>query len=74
MKEYIERNSQQRTFTDPIIDKPMSEVLGEYNQYENKVLVKAVTGVSMDLKSGPEFKEIFRAIVNNHRQDRQYWF
>ena len=73
MKEYIERNSQHRTFTDPIIDKQMSEVLYLYNLFENKVLIKAITGASMDYKVSSSMKDVFRTIVNNHKQDRQYW-
>jgi hypothetical protein len=73
MKEYVERNSQHRTFTDPIIDKQMSEVLYQYNLFENKVLIKAITGASMDYKVNSSIKDVFRTIVNNHRQDRQYW-
>ena len=74
MKEYIERTSQHRTFTDPIIDKEMSEVLREYNVFENKVLVKAITGATMDLKNfSLPLKDVMRSIVNNHRSDRQYW-
>lgn len=73
MKEYIERNSQLLTYTDPIAQKPMSLVFTEYNKYENRVLIKTITGASSAMTFAMPMADVLRALVNNYRQDRQYW-
>lgn len=67
MKEYIERNSQLLTFTDPIAQKPMSLVFTKYNKYENRVLIKTIIGASSEMTFTMPFIDMLRALVNNYR-------
>ena len=54
----------------------MKEIYKMYTKYENRILVKAIVGVTSKEKllsqKNLSHKQVFRSVVNNYRNSKHY--
>jgi hypothetical protein len=73
VREFMERNIQHSY--DPM-ELSMKDIFEKYHKYENRILVKAIVGVTSSEKfispKSLSHKEMLRSIFNNFRNDKEY--